>query len=118
MSVQILNSLIIQSLTHKHQVDSSTTALWTNLFPTAGCLVSFYYFLCFTVISVFNASSVDPDQMPHSAAFDLSLHCLSIFLLGFGWGAGEGVCGSQLKLVNSISRQMQQISHWRYFPRK
>ena len=27
-----------------------------------------------------NANSVDPDQMPHSAAFDLGLHCLPITL--------------------------------------
>ena len=28
-----------------------------------------------------NASSVDPDQMPHFAASDLGVHCLSLFLL-------------------------------------
>ena len=27
-------------------------------------------------ISVYNANGVDPDQMPHSVAFDLGLHCL------------------------------------------
>ena len=25
-------------------MDSSTTTLWTDLFPTAGCLVSYYYY--------------------------------------------------------------------------
>ena len=46
-------------------------------------MVSFYYYytVCFKEISVFNANSVDPDQMPHSAASDLCLHCLSIALL-------------------------------------
>ena len=29
-------------------------------------------------ISVLNANSVDPDQTPRSAAFDLDLHCLLI----------------------------------------
>ena len=28
-----------------------------------------------------NANSVDPDQMPHSVASDLSLHCLSMSIL-------------------------------------
>ena len=28
------------------------------------------------------AKSKDPDQMPHSVASDLDLHCLSITLLG------------------------------------
>ena len=39
---------------------------------------------CFINIFVFNANSVDPDQTPHSAASDLGVHCLSIFLL---WNA-------------------------------
>ena len=34
---------------------------------------------------VFNANSVDPDQMPHSAASDLGLHCLSVSLLWDAW---------------------------------
>ena len=29
-----------------------------------------------------NSNSADPDQMPHSAASDLGLHCLPITLLG------------------------------------
>ena len=32
-------------------------------------------------IPVFNANSVDPDQMPRSAASDLGLHCLPMSLL-------------------------------------
>ena len=53
-------------LTQLHQEDSSTTTLWTGLFPTAGCLVSFYYYcrvsgqflllLCFIKIPVINAN--------------------------------------------------------------
>ena len=32
--------------------------------------------LCFIEIPVLNANSVDPDQTAHSAASDLSPHCL------------------------------------------
>ena len=31
---------------------------------------------CFIEILIFNANSVDPDQMPHSVASDLGLNCL------------------------------------------
>ena len=60
-----------------------TTILWTFLFPMTGCLVSFLLLLCFREIPVhvFNAKSVDPDQMLHSVAFDLDLHSLQITLL-------------------------------------
>ena len=54
------------SLTHLRQVDSSTTTLWTSLFPTAMCLVNSYYLL--HEPSVFNANSVNPDQMQYSVA--------------------------------------------------
>ena len=37
---------------------------------------------CFIEIPVFNANSVDPDQMPLSAASDLGLHSLPICLYG------------------------------------
>ena len=39
---------------------------------------------CFVEISDLNANGVDPDQMLHSAASDLGLHCLPMSLL---WGA-------------------------------
>ena len=39
---------------------------------------------CFTEISELNANSVDPDQMPHSVASDLGLHCLPMFFLWDG----------------------------------
>ena len=58
-------------------MDSSNTTLWTNLFPIAGCPVSFLLLLCFIEIPVLNANNTDPDQMLHSAASDLGLHCLS-----------------------------------------
>ena len=72
-------------------VDSFTTTLWTSLFPIARCLVSLYFLLlCFIRIPVFNANSVDPDQIPHSVASDLGLHHLPNTLLGV----------SRLKWVN------------------
>ena len=63
-------------------MDSSTITLWTDPFPIKGCLVVVVFLLlCFKEIPVFNANSVDPDQMPHSAASDLGLHCLQKSLL-------------------------------------
>ena len=38
-------------------------------------------FPCFIEKPVFTANCVDPDQTPHSAAFDLGLHCLHVSLL-------------------------------------
>ena len=35
---------------------------------------------CFTEIREFNANSIDPGQTPRSAASDLGLHCLPMFL--------------------------------------
>ena len=62
--------------THSCRVDSSTTTLWSGPFPLAGCLVSSLLLLCFIEIPVVNANSIDTDQMPYSAASDLSLHRL------------------------------------------
>ena len=39
------------------------------------CLVSF----SIKIFPVFNANSVDPDQMPCSAMSDLGLHCLPVY---------------------------------------
>ena len=54
----------------------STLTLWTGPFPIERCLVNFYYKHIFVAIPVFNANSVDPDQMLCSAVSDLGLHCL------------------------------------------
>ena len=61
-------------------MDSSIIALWTSVFQMAGCLVSFFYYHCLIDILVCNANRVEPDQMLHSAASDLGLHCLPITL--------------------------------------
>ena len=37
-------------LTHLHQVDSSTTTLWTGLCPIAGCLVVNCYYYMYSVL--------------------------------------------------------------------
>ena len=39
--------------------------------PLAPCLIIFVF-----------TNSVDPDEMPHYAAFHLGLHCLSKYVLG------------------------------------
>ena len=51
---------------------------------TSNNRVSGYFILlpCFTDIPVFNANSIDPDQMPQNVASDLLLQCLLITLLG------------------------------------
>ena len=65
-------------------MDSSTQLFGqAGLFSIARCLVSFLLLLSFTEIPLVNTNHVDPDQMPHSAASDLDLHCLPITLLGF-----------------------------------
>ena len=46
------------------------------------------------------ANSEDPDQMPHSAASDLGLHCLPVTLLGV----------SRLQRVNSLHAELYNIS--------
>ena len=55
----------VYNLTHYCRVDSSTTTLWTGLFPTEGCLVIFFFTTMFIEIPVFNTNIVDADQMPH-----------------------------------------------------
>ena len=74
-------------------MDSSTTSLWTSLFPIVKCLVIFLLLLHFIEIPVVNTNSVDPNQMLHSAASDLGLHCLPIALLEeskLKWIKGNG----------------------------
>ena len=72
--------LVCMYLTHLHQVDSSTTTHWLDRFPVEDGLVSFLLLLCFIEIPVINANGVDPDQMLHSAASYLGLHCLTVTL--------------------------------------
>ena len=45
------------------------------------CFLLFLLLLCIIKMH-FNAKSEDPDQMLHSMASDLDLHCLTITLLG------------------------------------
>ena len=49
-----------------------------------GPLVSYYhiFFFLYIEIPVFNANSVDPDQMPHCAMSNLDLHCLPNYPFG------------------------------------
>ena len=51
------------------------------------------------------ANSGDPDQMPHSVASDLGLHCLPVTLLGVSrlqW----------VKVTYDINRNISFITHW------
>ena len=62
-------------------MDSCTVTLWSDTFPVER--VSGLFLLLPYVIEtpVLNANSVDSDWTPHSAASDLSLHCLPMSLL-------------------------------------
>ena len=51
----------------------------------------FLLLLCFIEISVFNANSVDPDQVPHSAASDLDLQFPSYPFRGFQTKMGQPI---------------------------
>ena len=57
-------------------MDSSTELFGQIHFQFKGCLVSFDYYHAFFEIPIVNTNSVDPDQTPRSAAYDLGLHCL------------------------------------------
>ena len=59
-------------------MESSTSVLWTGPFPVEGVSDNFSVSPCFIEIHVFNANSVDHDQMPHAAASDQDQHCLAI----------------------------------------
>ena len=63
-------------------MDSSTLTLWTRSFQYKGYLVSVYCLLPYFIeIPDPKSNSVDPDQMPQSAASDLDLHCLPMSIL-------------------------------------
>ena len=71
---------------------SSTSTLWTSLFPVALGLFKLHVLLCFIEILVVNAKNVDPYQMLHSTVSGLGLHCLPVTLCGV----------SRLNLVNPL----------------
>ena len=90
-------------------MDSSTTSLWTSLFPIAGWLVTYYYYYVLYNISEINANNVDPDQMPHFVDSDLGLHCLPITLLVVSrqvWAYGVNLDEMPYKTVS------EQHLHW------
>ena len=67
---------IVSGLTRLCRVDSSTSALWTGIFPVEGCLFTVYYQFYRNSCSVLIANSVDHDQTARSTVSDHSLHCL------------------------------------------
>ena len=50
-------------------MDSPTLTVWTGPFPVEGIFGLFSFLPCFIEILVFNAKSVDHDQMPLSELF-------------------------------------------------
>ena len=50
--------------------------LWTGPLHILGVPGWFSLLQSFVEITIFNANSVDPDQMPHFVASDLGQHCL------------------------------------------
>ena len=62
-------------------MDSATSTLWTGPFSIEWKYGWISLLPCFIEFPFFNANSVDPDQTPHSVAFELGLHCLLMFLL-------------------------------------
>ena len=59
----------------------SISAVRIGPFPTEGVSSLFLSLPRFMEITKANANSVDPDQAPRSAASDLMLNCLPMFLL-------------------------------------
>ena len=72
----------ICKLTHLCQVDSSTSAHWTGLFPAEGVVGYFLLLQCCIEIRLCNVNSANPDQTPQYAASDPGLHCLLVSYLG------------------------------------
>ena len=92
------------NLTHLHRVDSSTTTLWTVLFPIKDFC---YYYYVLQKFPVFNANSVDPDQTPRIVASNLCLQFANYPLEERGWGGlpeymGTAIYDSDSKVHNGI----------------
>ena len=62
-------------------MDSSTELLDRSISYIRGVWLVFLLLSCFVEMSELNTNSVDPDQLPHSAASDLGLYCLPMSLL-------------------------------------
>ena len=77
-------------------MDSSTTTIWIVSISSRRGVWLVLLLKCFTEIPVFDANSVDPDQMQHYAASNLGLNCLPVSLL---WDARQKwVKGNHSKL--------------------
>ena len=62
-------------------MDSSTVICWTSPFVISG--VSGLSIIFFFGWEILLANNVDPDQVPHDVASDLSLHCLPMTFYEF-----------------------------------
>ena len=68
-------------------------------------------------IPVFNANSVDTDQTPQNAAFDLGLHCLSTSFLGtpgIEWVNNK----YNILIIKDMILKKVQFGHLRHVMRK
>ena len=86
-------------------MNSSTSTPWTGQFQVEG--MSLFIKSMFNRNSVFDANSVDTDQMPHSVASDLGLHCLpmSLFLdAGHKWVNCDGRVKAMIRLHKCTGR--------------
>ena len=62
-------------------MDSSNLTLWTGPFSIKGVSDLFLSEACFLYVPILNANTVDSDQTPQSAASDMGLHSLPMFIL-------------------------------------
>ena len=80
--------------------------IWIGPIPIEGVSGFFLLLPCFFEIPVFNANRVDPDQMPHSAATDLGLHCLPKSLL---WDTGHKLVQA---LITTAANILNFLNIW------
>ena len=83
ISIAFDKMTFVTCLIHLCRVDFSTQLFGLVHFQKQGVwlVLLLHYFI---EVPVFNANSVDPDQMPHSAVSDLDQHCLLLSLLRDG----------------------------------
>ena len=65
----------MQTFTRFWQVDLSIFTIWMSPFIVLGVSGEYFQFYCILHKNSCKQASVDPVQMPHSAASELGLHC-------------------------------------------
>ena len=59
-------------------MDLPILILWMRPFTLLGVFLWMFSFYCIFLQLVQEANTVDPDQMPQSAVFELGLHCKNV----------------------------------------